>query len=228
MPGRAASVTRDFPRDVRGFGDGMDVSVERAVDGVAGFGDEARFAQLYTRCHRAVREYCSRRIAADAVDDAVAETFLTVWRRLDEVPAEEEAALVWTYGVAYRVIGHQLRSKARRGRLHDRLLSVECRPVATTEEFAVDGDEHRLVLDALARLNHTDTEVLQLVEWAQLSTTDVAAALRIEPDAARQRLHRARRHLAREYGRLRSRIAADGLCVGVYLMALDCGSWVMS
>jgi RNA polymerase sigma-70 factor (ECF subfamily) len=112
--------------------------------------------------------------------------------------------------------------------LHDRLRSVECRPVATTEEFAVDGDEHRLVLDALARLSNTDAEVLQLVEWAQLSTADVAAALRIEPDAARQRLHRARRKFAREYGWLQSRMTGEGLCVGLYLMALDCGSWVMS
>ena len=57
----------------------------------------------------------------------------------------------------------------------------------------------------LARLGDTDAEVLRLVAWEQLSIVDVAAVLGIEPDAARQRLHRARRNLAREYDRLQSR-----------------------
>ncbi len=201
------------------------MSVQRGIDGVSRFSDDARFAELYARCHRAIRGYCSRRVSADAVDDAVAETFLTVWRRLDEVPDGDEAELVWTYSVAHRVIGHQLRSTARRGRLHDRLRSVGSPPVAATEESAVDLDERLLVLTALARLSQTDAEVLRLAEWAQLSNVDVAAALRIEPDAARQRLHRARRRLAREYGRLQSRIAGEGLCVGLSLMVFDGAPW---
>jgi RNA polymerase sigma-70 factor (ECF subfamily) len=201
------------------------MSVERDIDGVSHLSDDARFAELYARCHRAIRGYCSRRVAADTVDDAVAETFLTVWRRLDDVPDGDDAALVWTYGVAHRVIGHQLRTTARRGRLHDRLRSVVSRPVAATEESAVDLDERRLVLAALDRLSDTDAEVLRLVECAQLSSADVAAALRIEPDAARQRLHRARLHFAREYGRLQSLIAGEGLWVGLSLMVLDGGSW---
>jgi DNA-directed RNA polymerase specialized sigma24 family protein len=59
--------------------------------------DEVRFAQPHARFHRPIREFCSRRVAIDTVDDAVADTFLTVWRRLDEVPAGEEA-LVWPTG----------------------------------------------------------------------------------------------------------------------------------
>src|SRR5262245_34823396 len=162
--------------------------------------DEARFARLHARFHQPIREFCSRRVAFDTVDDAVADTFLTVWRRLDEVPAGE-GALVWLYGVAYRVIGHQWRSTARRGRLHNRLRSIGYRPVPAADESAVDADEHRLVLAALARLSDTDAEVLRLVVWEQLSLGEVAAVLGIEPDTARQRLHRARQNLAREYGR---------------------------
>jgi DNA-directed RNA polymerase specialized sigma24 family protein len=46
---------------------------------------------------RPVREYCSRRVSADAVDDAVADTFLTVWRRIDYVPTDAEVLrlVVW-------------------------------------------------------------------------------------------------------------------------------------
>lgn len=171
--------------------------------GVGHLGDDARFAQLYAEYHGQIREYCSRRVPADVVDDAVADTFLTVWRRLDEVPAGD-ATLVWTYRVAFRVIGHHWRSTARRGRLQDRLRSIGARPMAAAEESSVDGDEYRLVLAALSRLGGTDAEVLRLVAWEQLSVVDVAAVLGIEPDTARQRLHRARRNLAREYDRLQS------------------------
>lgn len=186
------------------FGHCLVVSVGRGTAGALRSGDDVRFAQLYARCYRPIRDYCSRRVAGDAIDDVVADTFLTVWRRLSEVPAGEDA-LVWVYGVAYRVIGHQWRSSARRRRLQDRLRSVVGRPVAAVDESVVDGDESRLVLAALARLGENDIEVLRLVAWEHLSVADVAAVLGIEPDAARQRLHRARRSLAREYDRLQSR-----------------------
>ena len=176
--------------------------------------EDAVFAELYRRYHRAVRDFCRRRVASDLVDDAVAETFLTAWRRLDDIPAGAEA-LVWLYGVAYRVIGHQRRSSARRRRLEDRLRSVVRRPAAAADESVVDGAQYRLVLAAAARLADTDAEVLRLVAWEQLSVAEVAAVLGIDPNAVKQRLHRARRNLGREYRRLESRttstpVAAKG------------------
>jgi RNA polymerase sigma-70 factor (ECF subfamily) len=176
--------------------------------------DDARFTRLYTRCYEPIRAFCSRRVAADAVDDAVADTFLTVWRRLDEVPAGE-AALVWIYAVAFRVIGHQWRATARRGRLQHRLRTVEFRPVSGADEATLDRDEHRLVLAALSRLGDTDAEMLRLVAWEQLSVVDVAAVLGIEPDAARQRLHRARRNLAIQFDRIQARTpSTPAACTG--------------
>jgi RNA polymerase sigma-70 factor (ECF subfamily) len=138
------------------------------------------------------------------VDDAVADTFLTVWRCLDEVPAGV-ATLVWLYRVAHRVIGHQRRSITRRGRLHERLRSVEIRPTEAADDDLVDGVESRRILTALAQLGDTDADVLRLVIWEELPVASAAVVLGIEPDTARQRLHRARRNLAREYDRLNSR-----------------------
>jgi hypothetical protein len=66
--------------------------------------EDARFGELYGRYYRSVHAYCRRRLASDAVDDAVAEVFLTAWRRLPDVP-DGDGALVWLYGVAHRVIG---------------------------------------------------------------------------------------------------------------------------
>jgi RNA polymerase sigma-70 factor (ECF subfamily) len=165
---------------------------------------EAVFAALYDLHHRPVRDFCRRRLAGDLVDDAVAETFLTAWRRLDDVPAGDDAR-VWLYRVAYRVVGHQWRSAARRQRLEDRWRSLGRRPASAADEALVERDELRRVRQAASRLGATDAEVLRLAAWEQLSVTDIAAVLQISPNAVKQRLHRARVNLAREYRRLESR-----------------------
>jgi RNA polymerase sigma-70 factor (ECF subfamily) len=165
---------------------------------------EVRFAELYDRCRGPITDYCARRVANDLVDDAVAETLLTTWRRIDEVPAGEEA-LLWMYGVARRVIGHQWRSAGRQRRLAERLQSIRRRSTLAADGAVIDDDEDcAAVLAALARVGETDAEVLRLVVWEELSIGDVATVLGIEPNAVRQRLYRARRHLMREHERMRS------------------------
>jgi RNA polymerase sigma-70 factor (ECF subfamily) len=168
--------------------------------------EEALFAELFRRHHRVVRDFCRRRVPCDLVDDAVAETFLVAWRRLADIPDGDEA-LVWLYGVAYRVIGHQWRTTARRRRLDGRLRAVVDRPAPGADDSAIYGVEYRLVLEAAARLAPTDAEVLRLVAWEQLGVADVAAVLGITPNAATQRLHRARCNLARHYRRLESHLS---------------------
>jgi RNA polymerase sigma-70 factor (ECF subfamily) len=174
---------------------------------------EARFTQLYARFYSPIRAYCNRRALPDAVDDSVADVFLTMWRRIDDVPAGD-AALLWLYGVAYRVISHQWRGVARRSRLWSRLESAESRPEVGAEDGAVDVVDSRRVLAALARLSDRDAEILRLDAWEQLSAVSIAAVLQIEPNAARQRLHRARRKLAREYDRLVPRPSVSAASFG--------------
>ena len=73
---------------------------------------------------------------------------------------------------------------------------------ASGVDAVIERDEHGLVLRAAARLGHTDGEVLRLSVWEQLSIADIADLLDIEPNAVKQRLHRARLNLAKEYRRL--------------------------
>jgi RNA polymerase sigma-70 factor (ECF subfamily) len=175
--------------------------------------DDVVFGDFYRRHHRAIRDFCRRRVASDCVDDAVAETFLVAWRRLDEVPPGDQA-LVWLYRVAYRVIGHHWRSTARRNRLHVRLRSVGRRPVSTEDRSVADDDKCQLILQAAARLGDTDAEVLRLVAWEQLTIAEIATVVGIAPNAVKQRLHRAKRNLAREYGRLESQAATPTALTG--------------
>jgi RNA polymerase sigma-70 factor (ECF subfamily) len=187
--------------------------VMRSTSGSRSCGDprqDARFDELYRRYYRSVRDYCRRRVGSDLVDDAVAETFLTAWRRLADVP-DGERALVWLYGVAYRVIGHQWRSTARRRRLEVRLRSIVVDPACVSDESVLDGDVYGRVIEALARLGERDAEVLLLATWEHLGVVEIAAVLGIADNAAAQRLYRARRHFADQYRRLAARPVATGL-----------------
>jgi RNA polymerase sigma-70 factor (ECF subfamily) len=183
------------------------VGVGRGSDSVETDGTVAsteRFEALYERHVRAMTAYCARRLPDDQVDDGVADTFLVVWRRIDDVP-DGDAERLWMYRVAHRVVGHAWRSSQRRRRLTSR---VGWRPpvrAAGPEESAVDGDDVRRVLAAAERLKPTDAEVLRLFVWERLGAGEIAAVLEITPNAVHQRLHRAKQHLVREYNATGSR-----------------------
>jgi RNA polymerase sigma factor (sigma-70 family) len=164
---------------------------------------DTRFAELYSRYYRPVHAYCRRRLASDAVDDAVAEVFLTAWRRLHEVP-DGDPALMWLYGAAHHVIGNQWRGAARYRRLKARIRTVAAQPASPADETILDDDACRIVHDAIARLGRTDVEVLLLTAWEQLSVAEIAVVLNIAHNAVAQRLHRARHNLGREYRRLQT------------------------
>ena len=163
--------------------------------------NEARFVEIYRRYGKPLQAYCARRTAGSQVADAVAETFLVAWRRIDQVP-DGEATLPWLYGVAYRVLSHQWRHKARSRRLTERLRGVaDVEPIAP-DVLLVRNEEYRVVLSASSRLRPTDQEILRLTLWEELSHADVAVVLGIDAAAVKQRAYRARRNLAAEYQRL--------------------------
>ena len=95
--------------------------------------DETLFASLYHRHYRAIRDFCRRRVPKDVVDDVVAETFLTAWRRIDDIPRGDQA-LLWLYGVAYRTALKARQTATRR--LH----SAQQAPRATPEAQQPSGE----------------------------------------------------------------------------------------
>jgi RNA polymerase sigma-70 factor (ECF subfamily) len=138
------------------------------------------------------------------VEDAVADTFLTAWRKSEEIPPDDQA-LPWLYGVAYRVLSHQWRSKFRRGRLAGKVGSFGAISMSLPEEIVIAGHEHRQLLTALGALSSNDQEILRLNVWEELSHADIALALGISVGAVRQRFYAAKKKLADEYNRLESR-----------------------
>jgi len=150
---------------------------------------EARFSRLYRDHEREILRYALRR-STDPQDaaDVVAETFLVAWRRLGEVPVDEEARL-WLYATARRVLANHQRGVKRRTRLAERLRE-ELR-----KQLPLQAVAERPVLEALATMSDADRELLMLVGMEELSPSEAACVLGVSTMAARTRLHRARRRL---------------------------------
>jgi RNA polymerase sigma-70 factor (ECF subfamily) len=151
----------------------------------------ARFDALFREHHPAVRAFARRRVPAEVVDDVVSETFLVVWRRLDDVP---ESPLPWLLTVARYVVGTEWRGAARRERLWLRAQRGHMENYDPGDPESEDGR----VLAALAVLRERDREALTLVAWDDLTPAQAAAVVGEPPARFRQRLHRARRRLRAE------------------------------
>lgn len=162
--------------------------------------EAATFAHLYESYYRHVYAYCRRRVDADSVDDLVADVYLTVWRRISDAPSGE-AALRWLYRIAYHSAGNHWRGASRRRRLDEKLESIGIQPGPLVPDQVVVREEVRDVLAAAQRLRERDVEVLRLSLWEHLSSEEIGAVLDISPNAVKQRLHRARKNLVREYER---------------------------
>jgi RNA polymerase sigma factor (sigma-70 family) len=154
-----------------------------------------RFEVAYQRLYAPISAYVLRRLAApEEAAEVVAETFLTLWRRLDDAP-DGDALRPWTYGVARRVIANHLRGERRREALTDRVVAEFGRVAQRLPDPAEAVAEQAGLRAALAGLSEQDQELLRLVAWEALSTDEVAIALGVRAGAVRLRLYRARRRL---------------------------------
>ena len=158
-----------------------------------------RFNALFASYGPDIVAYCGWRAGSPSdAQDAVAEVFLTAWRRLDDVP-EGDAARIWLYATARKVIANQRRSTRRRLALHERLARE---PDAAQQEPTHSDD---LVHEALRRLGPRDREVLLLAEWEGLTPAQIAGVLGCLTVTARGRLHRARGRFRAAFEELRAR-----------------------
>ncbi|MFC4119148.1 RNA polymerase sigma factor [Nonomuraea zeae] len=150
-----------------------------------------RFEEMYMTHYPAIATYVRRRASSpDDVADVIAETFTTAWRRLDDVPEGDEARL-WLYGVARRVLANHFRAEERRT-----ALAVRLRAEVTT--WADTVVQHDSAYEAFKRLSDDDRELLALTAWEGLTGPEIAKVLGCSRGAARIRLHRARKRLAKE------------------------------
>jgi RNA polymerase sigma factor (sigma-70 family) len=152
---------------------------------VAGPG-QREFEHLWADHHHRVHAYALRRTDPASAQDVVSETFLTAWRRRDELPDD---ALPWLLGVARLMLANHARSLRRREALVQ--LSIE----QAVGMWADPAEADHEILHALAALTPGDREALLLVGWDGLRPAEAARVLGCTPATFRVRAFRARRRL---------------------------------
>jgi RNA polymerase sigma factor (sigma-70 family) len=157
--------------------------------------DVELFRMLYEANYERIAAYVLRRAASpEDAADAVSETFLTAWRRLDAVP-HGELGTMWLYATARRVLGNQRRSTERRHRLRER---ISQQPGFGSADLAEVG----IAADAFSRLRAEDQELLALIAWDGLTHRQLGAVLGCSENAAKLRASRARQRFASEIAAL--------------------------
>lgn len=168
----------------------------------------AQFRQVYDTYVDPMRDYCFRRLPASDANDALAEVFVAVWRKMDDMPEEPDRRL-WLYGVARNTVRNTRRSFRRRARLNGKVASLRPEQEPGPETVVVRRHEHEALLTALAELRPMDQEILRLRTWEELSAAEIAAVTDLTVRAVETRLSRARHKLARRAGLSRPAAASN-------------------
>lgn len=151
--------------------------------------DRDRVAHLAEALAPDLLRYFVRRIERpEDAADLLSETFLVMARRAAVVPASEEEARMWCFGVARRVLLAYRRRGRRQAELAHRLRDE----LRRTSAVAPPPDP---VHEALARLDHLDQEIIRLLHWDGFTQAEIAAHLDMPTGTVRSRYTRARARL---------------------------------
>jgi RNA polymerase sigma-70 factor, ECF subfamily len=138
--------------------------------------DRPAFDLLYRRYARAVYGLALRRLGdRDRAEEAVQETFASVWRSARSYRPDRGAGASWLYAVARNAIIDRFRHRGEPVAEVPDLPSTAGGPAEATETAWVAWRVHR----ALEELPPTEREVLELAYWSGLSQSEVASFLNI-------------------------------------------------
>jgi len=145
---------------------------------------ERRFREVFSHLG-SVTAYARRRGSLDA-DAIAAETMTIAWRRLSVVPKDDPRP--WLYATARNLVRAEARRVARQVDLGDRARD----PASPAMDLCEFDRELSRALSGLAQI---DRELLLLIAWEDLTPSQAARSLGINPVACRVRLFRARKRL---------------------------------
>jgi RNA polymerase sigma-70 factor (ECF subfamily) len=161
-------------------------------------GEPAAFDAAYELHAPAIYRFLARLVGAAVADDLFQETWLRLARHGRTLRPDTNLR-AWLYTVARNLA----RSHARWAGLDASSVAAVARwwylpaPGASPHDAAVAAVAAARLQRALDRLPAQGREILLLVAGEGLAVEDAARVLDLTPEAARQRLHRARAALAR-------------------------------
>ena len=177
---------------------------DEALAARAAAGDDRAFEEIVARYERRVFRLACRLTSETDAPDVLQNTFLQVYRNLPSFRGESQFA-TWLYRIATNAALMLRRGRARK-------------PAESLDAFMPQFDEHGIHADlpaqlqvasradelidrqvlvekaraGIARLPDLYRDAFVLRDLEEMSTTDVAQVLGVEPATVRQRVHRAR------------------------------------
>ena len=166
-----------------------------------GDGDRSAFEILYRRYARAVLGLALRRLGdRGRAEEAVQETFTSVWRSASSYRPERGPGAPWLYAVARHAIVDRFRARSEPPAEVPEEASTEPGPPERAEASFVGWRVHR----ALEELPETERTVIELAYWGGMSQSEVADYLNVPLGTVKTRtrsgLHRLANLLEGELG----------------------------
>jgi RNA polymerase sigma-70 factor (ECF subfamily) len=159
----------------------------------AGAGEKRAFEQLYDRYARSVLGLALRRLGdRGRAEDAVQETFASIWRSARSYRPERGPGAPWLYAVARNAIADGGRRRVEPPTEAPDTPSQESGPDERAEQEWVSWRVHR----ALQELSGPEREVISLAYWSGLSQSEVAEFLGIPLGTVKTRTRAALARLA--------------------------------
>lgn len=160
---------------------------------------QQRFSSIWEAHHGEVARFVARRLPShEDGSDVVSEVFLTVWRRISEVPSSPEHLRSWLFGVARKAVANRIRSDRRRADLQTKLCATSVPPAEPAD--AQGGTAATNLVAAFNKLSAKDREAIALVTWENLAPREAAEVLGLSAARFRVRLHRAKTRLRSHAG----------------------------
>lgn len=153
--------------------------------------DQHEFVQLFRPLLPKVSSYLNRRVPAQEVEDLASKVFEIAWDKREKCPIGFE--LAWLYRICGNVVSNYRRKASASWRLVELFDSDGSAPSA--EDLAIANLSMRAAFESLTS---KDRQVLSLFAFDGLTVAEIGTALNLSPNAATQRLKRARAKLSAE------------------------------
>jgi RNA polymerase sigma-70 factor (ECF subfamily) len=156
-------------------------------------GDRGAFEVLYRRYSRPVFGLALRRLGdRGRAEDAVQETFASIWRAARSYKPERGPGAPWLYAVARNAITDRGRARTDTPAEIPETASSEAGPAERAESGWTAWRVHR----ALEELNANERSVVELAYWSGLSQSEIAEFLGIPLGTVKTRTRAALARLA--------------------------------
>ena len=172
---------------------GADAAADEELLARVGDGDQGAFEILYRRYARAVLGLALRRLGdRGRAEDAVQETFASVWRSARTYKPDRGRGAPWLYAVARNAISDRGRARIEPPAEPEDEPALEAGPDERAEQSWVSWRVHR----ALESLPERERTLIELAYWSGLSQSEIADRLGIPLGTVKTRTRSALGRLA--------------------------------